>query len=137
MNKIEYREIRDLPEESVLALYNSVKWSSAKKPKELMKGIKGSHTVISAWERDRLIGLGNAISDGALVVYFPHLLVNPEYQGQGIGKQIVTMMKKRYSGFHQQMIVADGEAVEFYKQFGFKEPGSCKALWIYDGIDHD
>jgi GNAT superfamily N-acetyltransferase len=33
------------------------------------------------------VGLGNAISDGALVVYYPHMLVLPEYQGRGIGRR--------------------------------------------------
>ncbi|GAL03228.1 histone acetyltransferase HPA2 and related acetyltransferases [Photobacterium aphoticum] len=32
----------------------------------------------------RLVGIGNAISDGHLVVYYPHMLVHPDVQGQGI-----------------------------------------------------
>jgi GNAT superfamily N-acetyltransferase len=44
------------------------------------------------------VGLGNAISDGHLVVYFPHLVVHPEYQGRGIGNGPMKMMMSRYRG---------------------------------------
>lgn len=135
--KIVYSNSKDLPEDQVLALYNKLNWSSAKKPKLLIDALKGSHTVISAWIDDQLIGLGNAISDGALVVYYPHLLVDPDYQGRGVGKAIVERMKKRYEQFHQQQIVADGKAIEFYQRCGFEFSGKCKAMWIYDGHDHD
>jgi GNAT superfamily N-acetyltransferase len=54
----------------------------------LFNGLLNSDTLITAWENKKLVGLGNAISDGHLVVYYPHLLVHPDYQGKGIGKMI-------------------------------------------------
>ena len=72
-----------------------------------------SHALITAWDGDRLVGLGNAISDSYLAVCYPHLLIHPEYPGRGIGKKIVTRMQKRYAGFHIQMLVADRKAIEF------------------------
>ncbi len=134
---ITYRNDSNFPREQVLALYESLEWSSAQKPELLLKALRNSHTVITAWDGDRLVGLGNAISDGFLVVYYPHLAVLPEYQGQGIGTEIVKRMKKRYQGFHQQSIIADGRAIDFYKKSGFVNAGKCQALWIYDGQDHD
>jgi GNAT superfamily N-acetyltransferase len=81
--------------------------------------------------------LGNSLSDGYLVVYYPHLLVLPEYKGRGIGKRIVSILRRKYSAFHQQVLVADGKAIDFYIDCGFAEAGACKPLWIYDGHDHD
>ena len=82
-------------------------------------------------------GWGNAISDGHLVVYYPHLLVHPDYQGKGIGKRIMAKMQKRYREFHVQMLlVADGKAVDFYKQIGFEKAGKTQAMWVYDGNEH-
>ena len=83
------------------------------------------------------MGLGNAISDGHLVVYFPHLVVRPEYQGRGIGTELVRRMKQRYHGFHQQVLVADGRAVDFYRRLGFTRAGSTEPLWIFAGHEHD
>jgi GNAT superfamily N-acetyltransferase len=137
MKKIKYEYKKDIPKDLVIALYKSVEWSSAEKPDLLVKALKNSNTVVTAWDGERLVGLGNAISDGYLVVYYPHLVVHPEYQGNGIGSEIVRLMQRKYHGFHQQSIIADGKAVEFYKKCGFVGAGSCQSLWIYKGHDHD
>ena len=137
MSAIVYRDDKILPRDPVVALYRALSWSSAKKPDLLLKAMENSHTVVTAWDGDRLVGLGNAISDGFLVVYYPHLAVHPEYQGRGIGTEIVRRMQTKYAGFHQQAVLADGRAAEFYRKVGFTQAGSCQAMWIYQGHDHD
>jgi GNAT superfamily N-acetyltransferase len=137
MSNIKYEYQKDIPKDQAIALYESVEWSSAKKPDLLLKALMNSHTVATAWDGERLVGLGNAISDGYLVVYYPYLVVHPEYQGKGIGTVIAKQMQKKYQGFHQQTLLADGKAVEFYKKCGFVDTGSCLPLWIYKGNDHD
>jgi len=74
---IQYSDRRDLQLESVLDLYRANEWSSAEKPDALHKALLASHSLITAWDGSKLVGLGNAISDGHLVVYYPHLLVCP------------------------------------------------------------
>ena len=78
-----------IEQEEVLALYTANNWSSAEKPTQLLAALRNSHTLVTARVSGALVGIGNAISDGHLVVYFPHLLVRPDYQGQGIGRQMV------------------------------------------------
>lgn len=51
--------------EQLESLYKSVEWSSAKKPEQLYNAIQNSHTVVTAYHNEQLIGLANAISDGA------------------------------------------------------------------------
>src|SRR5580704_19308720 len=104
---IQYSETREVPVESVLALYRAHEWSSAEKPALLHKGLLASHSLVTAWDGKKLVGLGNAISDGHLVVYYPHLLVLPEYQGQGIGTRLMKLLMAGYTGFHQHILVAD------------------------------
>ncbi len=123
--------------EDVVRLYRAVKWSSAEKPMALHKGLLASHSLVTAWDTGLLVGLGNAISDGHLVVYFPHLVVHPEYQGQGIGTALMKMMMDTYRGFHQQALLADGRAIDFYKKIGFTRAGSTEPLWMFDGHEHD
>ena len=85
---------------------------------------------------NKLVGLGNAISDGFLVVYYPHLLIHPHFQGKGIGSNIVKILQNKYKGFHQQMLTADGEAIKFYEKCGFERAGKTVPMWIYDGNEH-
>ncbi len=129
-------DTRNVELEDILELYKANKWSAAEKPEELYKGLLNSHSLITAWDGKRLVGLGNAISDGHLVVYYPHLLVHPDYQNQGVGQLIVNKMQELYQGFHMQMLVADGRAIDFYKKMGFEKAGQTESMWIYKGGDH-
>ena len=125
-----------IEEDEIVKLYKANKWSSAEKPKELLAALRGSHTLIVARVDKKLVGIANAISDGHLVVYYPHMLVQPEYQGKGIGRKMMEAMQSVYGSFHQQMITADGEAVKFYKKLGFEHAGKTESMWIYSGNDH-
>jgi GNAT superfamily N-acetyltransferase len=136
VSDIQFKETRDIRVEDIVALYKALSWSSANKPQVLHKALLGSHSLFSAWHGDRLVGIGNAITDGHLVVYYPHLLIHPDYQGRGIGTRLVRLLTAPYAGFHQQMLVADGRAVEFYRKCGFERAGKTEAMWIYAGHDH-
>ena len=84
-NSIEFRETLDVAKGAIVELYRASGWSSAEKPDQLHRGLTNSHSLVTAWDGPRLVGLANAISDGFLVVYYPHLIVHPEYQRRGIG----------------------------------------------------
>src|SRR2546425_1837009 len=73
--RVRYRRTKSLPRAEVLRLYRSVQWSAARKPDRLMRALRRSHCVVTAWVKGSLVGLGNALSDGSLVVYYPHMLV--------------------------------------------------------------
>lgn len=70
------------------------------------------------------------------MVYYPHLLVHPEYQGKGIGQMIVQKIQEIYGQFHMQMLTADGKAIDFYKKSGFVSAGNTEPMWIYNGDEH-
>jgi len=136
MGSIDYRSTRDIPIGHVLSLYKANAWSAVEKPQLLHKGLLNSESLVSAWDGDKLVGIGNAISDGHLVVYYPHLLVLPEYQGQGVGREIMQRLKSGYEGFHQHMLIAERTAVGFYESMGFVRAGKTEPMWIYTGSDH-
>lgn len=133
---ITFSEQQDIAIEQVLPIYESNGWSSAQRPQALHQALLNSHALVSAWDGERLVGIGNAISDGFLVVYYPHLLIHPDYQGQGIGKRIMERLKHRYEGMHMHMLVADSDAISFYEKCGFTRAGQTEPMWIYAGDDH-
>ena len=134
--KIKISETRNIDKEQIIELYRANKWSSADKPVELYNALVNSHSLVSAWSGDDLVGIGNAISDGYLVVYYPHLLVHPNHQGKGIGQMIVAKMQEKYKEFHMQMLTADGKAIDFYQKVGFEKAGETEPMWIYKGDEH-
>lgn len=126
----------DMTRDELVELYKANNWSSAEKPDALKAAMDNSHTVVTARISGELVGLGNALSDGHLVVYYPHLLVKPEFHGLGIGRKIMEAMSEKYSGFHQQILVADGRAIDFYRSVGFERAGKSAPMWIYSGTEH-
>ena len=100
-----------IDEAEIIELYHANGWSAANKPEQLISALRNSHTLVTARASGELVGVGNAISDGYLVVYYPHMLVHPSAHGNGVGRKMMEAMQSVYSGFHQQMLTADGEAI--------------------------
>lgn len=125
-----------IKDKEVLEIYKANHWSSVEKPEILMAALRNSDTLVTARISGSLVGIGNAISDGHLVVYYPHMLVHPEYQRKGIGRKMMETMQRKYLGFHQQMLTADSDAIVFYKTLGFVKAGKTESMWIYTGNEH-
>ena len=136
MEEVTFHDDRKFTLDDVLPIYLACGWSSARKPDQLFAALQCSHTVFHARVGERMVGVGNAISDGHLVVYYPHLIVHPEFSRKGIGTGIMKRLAKRYIGFHQQMLTADADAVTFYERNGFVRAGRTIPMWVYEGEDH-
>lgn len=135
-SSIWYRDDRRFTAHDVLPLCRAHDWSAARKPRELLVAIKNSHAIVTAWDGPRLVGRANAVSDGSLVVYYPQALVLREYQRRGIGYEMMQRPMSRYSGFHPQVLLADSEAIGFYRRCGFHRAGQTEPMWIYAGCEH-
>lgn len=127
---------KQINQQEVVELYQANAWSSADVPEKLLPALLNSDTLVIARLNGKLVGLGNAISDGHLVVYYPHLLVHPKYQRQGIGRKVMTLLQSHYQGFHQQMLTADSESTAFYQSLGFERAGQTVPMWVYAGKEH-
>lgn len=136
MTEITYRDDTKFSINDILPIYRACDWSAANKPEQLLAALKGSDSVVHAHAGDRMVGLANAISDGHLVVYYPHLLVHPDFSHAGIGTALMQRLISQYNGFHQHMLTADGNAISFYERLGFRRAGKTVPMWIYDGSDH-
>jgi len=126
----------DIETTEVIELYKTNGWSSAEKPEKLMPALKNSDALVTARISGKLVGIGNAISDGSLVVYYPHMLVHPDHKGKGIGRAMMELLKLKYASFHQQMLTADRDAIGFYTAMGFERAGKTESMWIYSGSEH-
>ena len=122
--------------DEVVSLYKANGWSSGEKPELLLPALRESHSLATARLDGELIGLANAISDGHLVVYFPHMLVHPRHQRKGVGRALMQALLDRYKGFHQLMLTADGNAIAFYESMGFSRAGKTVPMWVYAGNEH-
>jgi len=127
---IRYSKTKAFDRTQLQELFLSVKWDSAKYPDKLRTAIMNSDAVYTAWDGEKLVGLINSLSDGVLNVTFPYLLVRPEYQRTGIGKQLVTLMLEEYTGYARKSLIAFDEQVKFYERCGFRVGTGTSPMFI-------
>lgn len=89
------------------------------------KALENSLCVAGAYEDDQLIGMGRIVGDGAVICYIQDLIVDPEYQGKGIGSLLlnhligyVDQLRENDSHMMLCLMCAKGRE-EFYKKHGF------------------
>lgn len=89
-------------------------------------------------EERRLVAMGRVIGDNGLSYMVTDVIVDPEYQGQGIGKRIMaeisTYLEREAAPEAYICLIADVPANHLYEQFGFKETApSSVAMFIKKG----
>lgn len=126
---IRYTDERGFTAEQLERLFLSVGWESGKYPEKLKKALDNSAAVFTAWDGERLVGLANSLDDGELTAYVHYLLVDPEYQGQGIGTALLELMKKKYADYFCFFLLAEHEdLVDYYERIGFEKEQGVSAL---------
>ncbi|MBT1176333.1 GNAT family N-acetyltransferase [Bifidobacterium callimiconis] len=117
---ITFTEEKSFTQEQVQKLFRSVGWVSGEYPERLHKALLGSSTVISAWDGGRLVGLVRALDDGSMLAYVHYVLVDPEYQGNGIAGRMIEMVKDKYRDyFYIEVMPEESKNASFYEGHGF------------------
>ncbi len=103
-----------------------VDWPNPPSNQTFIKILKNSYKVILAQKDNRLVGFITAISDGILSAYIPLLEVIPDYQGQGIGKELIQRMQNELSDLYMIDLLCDEELIPYYEKLGMsKAKGVC------------
>lgn len=77
---------------------------------------------LCCFDGDRLIGYAAVVSNGMTDAYIQDLMVHPDYQQQGIGRQLMqqTLDRLRADGIYMvSVIYGDAELQTYYEDFGF------------------
>ena len=98
-----------------------VGWQNTPTPEIHIKLLQHSDYKIVAKEGEKVVGFITAITDGTLAAYIPFLEVLPEYQKQGIGKELVGQMLEKLKGFYMIDLLCDAELQPFYEQLGMQK----------------
>ena len=114
---------KDLPPEQLHKLFVAVGWSDGSEtPDMIQKGYRipwvNSTIVISAWDYARLIGAVRVLSDTMFRSIIYDLMVLPEYQGKGIGKELVKRCIEHFPN-SEWLVQTTKEISNYYEKNGF------------------
>ncbi|KAL1213846.1 GCN5-related N-acetyltransferase 2 [Cardamine amara subsp. amara] len=85
-------------------------------------------------QKKKLIGMARATSDHAFNATIWDVLVDPEYQGQGLGKALVEKLVRALlqRDIANISLFADSQVVDFYQNLGFEaDPEGIKGMFWY------
>ena len=123
-----------------IRLRDEVGWDTL--PEEQAEaGLNNSAYVIACKDEEYVVASARVIWDGGYVAYICDVMVSPEYQGKGIGsemiKKIMNYLENQLkSGWKIMIVLGAAEGKElFYEKFGFeKRPnehlGAGMSQWI-------
>ena len=96
-----------------------VGWPNPPSEERLLGLLQNSSYVVLAFddETEKVVGLVTAISDG-VCAYIPLLEVLPDYQGRGIGTDLMRRMLDKLSHLYMIDLLCDGELQPFYERLG-------------------
>ena len=127
---ITYKDTHDFTPQQLERLFLSVEWSSGHFPEKLAVAMKNFSTVYSAWDGDTLVGMICAMDDGIMNAYIHYLLIDPEHQGQKIGRTLVDMAKEHYKEYLRIAVIGYDKEINFYENCGFKRSEESSPLFI-------
>lgn len=126
--------------EALVQLYEAVGWSAyTKDPAQLKRAAAGSSLLISAWEKRELLGLARVISDGETIAYLQDILVHPDHQRRGIGRELFIRAITPFAHVRQKVLITDDEPGQraFYESLGFTETRDVRGAGLRTFIRFD
>jgi len=104
-------------------LYNDVGWLAYTQDLSVLKqAVSNSLDVVSAWDKDKLIGLIRIVGDGLTIVYVQDILVLNAYQNKGIATQLMQRILHKYVKVRQKVLLTEEapDVRHFYEKHGFQ-----------------
>jgi len=77
--------------------------------------------VISAWASGKLIGVSRALTDYAYCCYLSDLAVALEFQGQGVGGELICRTKALIGSEVSLILLSAASAMTYYPSQGFEK----------------
>jgi ribosomal protein S18 acetylase RimI-like enzyme len=100
-----------------------VGWSGHPSKEAHYRLLERSDAIVIAVDEgsERVVGFITAHTDRVLSAYIPLLEVLPDYQGRGIGRQLMRLMLEGLKDFYMVDLLCDENLQEFYEDLGMKK----------------
>ena len=114
-----YKYNESILPEAMADLRESVGWNRMEK--EYGNPLMTSFFHIAVYDEDQLVGYVDSVSNGVTDAYIQDLIVRPDYQGKGIGtdlmKKMIASLKEKH--IYIISVIFEERLKPFYDRFGF------------------
>ena len=120
-----------VPPRDVQDLCASVGWSR-REPVLISRALMNSLAVVSAWDKDMLVGFARATGDHVFNATVWDVAVRPSHQRHGIGRLVMGELLKELDSYEIPLITlyADPGTDSFYRRFGFStDPSGVRGMF--------
>jgi N-acetylglutamate synthase-like GNAT family acetyltransferase len=100
-----------------------------KDPVELETAFSNSMYRFFVYHDGNIVGVGRALADGSDCSYICDIAVHPDFQGTGLGKEIVSRLTKASHGHKKIILYAVPGKEAFYQKFGFRLMTTAMAIF--------
>lgn len=128
-NQLTAQEFRDL--------WQSV-WGEPPTEEQVDLALKNTTFTVSIYENDQPIAMARTIGDKGLCYYIKDVIVRPEYQGKGLGKQLINEIKNyiNENGIKGTRVFVELAAMPdkmpFYEKQGFDTNEAQRLKMMYE-----
>ncbi|WP_434445666.1 GNAT family N-acetyltransferase [Lentzea sp. E54] len=95
-----------------------VGWPTPPSPAQHLAVLRGSYRVVIARSGAEVAGFVNMISDGVLTAFVPWLEVRPQFQGQGVGTELMRRIVAEAAHLYSVDLTCDESLRPYYERLG-------------------
>lgn len=127
---ITFSERKDIDPALLLNLYRCAPWAAARTADGVRDMLEHTDLAISAWDGPRLVGFGRVLTDYVYRASIWDVIVDPEYQGQDIGTQIMERILHHPSLRRVELFwLCTRDKQAFYEKLGFSSREQTGMVW--------
>jgi ribosomal protein S18 acetylase RimI-like enzyme len=96
---------------------------------DLERAFSNSMFRCFACDAGQLVAAGRALADGVDCAYICDVAVHPDYQGAGLGREVVARLVEESKHHKKIILYAVAGSEPFYKKLGFKRMSTAMAIF--------
>lgn len=112
-------------------------WARERNIEDWQIAIANSNPVVTVWDSDRLIGFARANSDGIYRAGIWDVVIDPDYQGVGLGRKLVqTVLSHPLVSRVERVYLTTTHQQSFYERIGFQR-NETTTMVLYNNLDSE
>ncbi len=132
--EVKFLTEKNLPVPQLNELFSAIGWRPRRDAK-WKKVLDKSTLVLTAWDEERIIGMGRILEDGVMCMFYD-IGVHPDYQGQKIGSRIMEQLidevkDKEFASIGLFAWEENPANIPLYEKFGFVKRAGGMELTKY------